>query len=352
MVSSRSSSWTWPSIRSSGPTWDGPGPRRSSPPPGSRRSSARRSQIWYHWGELWLASLVVNLLGVTSLAARSFVVLPVLLLAAATLTGTLVRRVTGTTSRGAFVFGFLACLFLAPVPLLSGPFFGDWAVGLIFGITLYGLAAVAVLLAMYGLTVLTDRPPTWALAGFVGTTFALLLPAHLILALLAIVGVGAAVTVHAARSLRAARRLPAVSQLWRRTLIWSAVALVVTLVWGALTGHGVGGSGASAGVSPFNADVARHAGRCPCRRGCIPRDRSRLVPRPARGLPRGRAVRRRDRVARGRSARVGPAARRLQHVPRVLRRTRRVRHAGRGDRRVVAVDPAAGDRTAARWRSS
>ena len=151
------------------------------------------AQVWYHWGELWLASLAVNLLGITSLAARSFVVLPVLLLAAATLTGTLVRRVTGTTSRGAFVFGFLACLFLAPVPLVSGPFFGDWAVGLIFGITLYGLAAVAALLAMYGLTVLTDRPATWALAGFVGTAFAVLLPAHLILALLAVVGVGAAV---------------------------------------------------------------------------------------------------------------------------------------------------------------
>jgi hypothetical protein len=210
------------------------------------------AQVWYHWGELWLASLAVNLLGITSLAARSFVVLPVLLLAAATLTGTLVRRVTGTTSRGAFAFGFLACLFLAPVPLVSGPFFGDWAVGLIFGITLYGLAAVAALLAMYGLTVLTDRPATWALAGFVGTAFAVLLPAHLILALLAVVGVGAAVTAHAARSLRATGRLPAVSQLWRRTLVWTAVALLATLAWGTLTGHGLGGSGASAGVSAFN----------------------------------------------------------------------------------------------------
>jgi hypothetical protein len=211
------------------------------------------SQVWYHWGELWLASVVVNLLGVAPMAARSFVVLPVLLLAAATLTGTLVRRVTGTTSGGAFVFGFLACLFLAPVPLLSGPFFSDWAVGLIFGITLYGLAAVAVLLAMYSLTVLTERPATWALAGFVGTAFAVLLPAHLILALLAVVGVGAAVTVRAAQSLRATGHLPEVSPLWRRTLIWTAVALVLTVAWGTLTGHGVGGNGASVGVEAFNA---------------------------------------------------------------------------------------------------
>ena len=44
-----------------------------------------------------------------------------MLLAAAALTGTLVRRLTGSTSRGAFLFGFLACLFLAPVPFIPGP---------------------------------------------------------------------------------------------------------------------------------------------------------------------------------------------------------------------------------------
>ena len=84
--------------------------------------------------------------------------LPLLLLAAAALTGTLVRRLTGSTSRGAFLFGFVACLFLAPIPLIAGPHFSSWAVGLIFGITLYGLAAVAVLLAMYGLAVAGRAP--------------------------------------------------------------------------------------------------------------------------------------------------------------------------------------------------
>ena len=53
------------------------------------------------------------------------------------------------SSRAAYLFGFLACLFLAPVPLIPGPFFSSWAVGMIFGITLYGLGAVAGLLAMY-----------------------------------------------------------------------------------------------------------------------------------------------------------------------------------------------------------
>ena len=75
----------------------------------------------------------------------------ILVLAAAALTGTLVRRMSRTTSRGVFLFGFIACLFLAPAPLARGT---------IFGITMYGLAAVAVLLALYGLAVLgVGGPP-------------------------------------------------------------------------------------------------------------------------------------------------------------------------------------------------
>ena len=69
------------------------------------------------------------------IAGRYLVVLPVLLLAAASLTGTVVRRLARTDSRRAYVFGVLACLFLAPIPLVPGPFFSLWAIGLIFGIT-------------------------------------------------------------------------------------------------------------------------------------------------------------------------------------------------------------------------
>ncbi|HEV7604923.1 MAG TPA: hypothetical protein VGO15_08140, partial [Candidatus Limnocylindrales bacterium] len=114
------------------------------------------SQTWYHWGELWFASAAVALFGTEPMFARFAIVLPILLLAAASLTGTLVRRVTGTSSLGAYVFGFGACLFLAPLPLVAGVFFGSWAVGMLFGITLYGLAAVVALLAMYSFVV---RPP-------------------------------------------------------------------------------------------------------------------------------------------------------------------------------------------------
>lgn len=212
------------------------------------------AQTWYHWGELWLASAVITVFGAAPLSARYLVVLPLLLLAAAAMTGTLVRRVNGTASRPAYLFGFLACLVLAPIPLISGPFFSVWAAGLIFGITVFGLAAVAVLLALYSLAVLGTLQPTWALACFVASAVALILPAHVVLALLALVGVGAAWMIRIGRSLLAARRLPALSEAWRRTFIATAIALLATVAGGLLTGHGLGVSGGLAlNVSPFNA---------------------------------------------------------------------------------------------------
>ena len=212
------------------------------------------SQTWYHWGELWLASAVITIFGTAPLAARHFVVLPVVLLAVAALTGTLVRLMTQTSSRWAYLFGFLACLFLAPIPLIAGPFFSRWAVGLIFGITTYGLGAVAVLLALYSLAVLRSRRATLALAGFVGSAIAFILPAHIALALLGLVGVGSVWALRIAQSVKATRRLPIVSPVWRTTLVATGIALVATVTWGLLTGHGVGGSGGSSSiVSPFNA---------------------------------------------------------------------------------------------------
>ena len=210
-------------------------------------------QTWYHWGELWLASAVIKLLGTAPLAARHFIVLPVMLLAAALLTGTLVRRVAGTRSRAAFLFGCVTCVFLAPVPVIPGPFFSSWAVGLIFGITLYGLAAVTALLSVYCLWVLMERPESWALAVFVGSTFTRLLPAHLLIAGLGVVGLGAVWMMRVLPALRRTGRLPVVPTMWRRVWLVTAVAVLVTLAWGLLTGHGVGGSGSSASVAAFNA---------------------------------------------------------------------------------------------------
>ena len=202
------------------------------------------TQTWYHLGEAWLGAAVISIFGAPPLQARHFVVLPLLLLAAAALTGTLVRRMTGTASRGAFLFGFLACLFLAPVPL---------AVAMIFEIRLYGLAAVAVVFAMYSLAVLGRRPASWALPTFVGAASAIILPAHIVIAVLALVGVGSVLSLRVAQTLLAQRRLPEVPAVWQRTYIAAGVAVLATIGWGALTGHDIGTSGLSPSVSPFNA---------------------------------------------------------------------------------------------------
>jgi len=211
------------------------------------------AQTWYHWGEMWLEAAVITAFGAAPLDARHFVVLPAMLLAAAALTGTLVRRLTGTVSRGAFLFGFLACLFLAPIPLIPGPYFSSRAVGLIFGITTYGLAAVTVLLAIYGVAVLGSRRASWALAIFVGSVAASILPAHIAIALLSVVGVGSVSAVRIVQSLASTRHLPVVTPVWRQTIVATGIALAATVAWGLLTGHGMMSAGASPSVSPFNA---------------------------------------------------------------------------------------------------
>ncbi len=209
-------------------------------------------QTWYHWGEIWLASALIWAFDADPIQARHLSVLPVLLLAVTALTGTLVRRMTGTTSRGAFLFGFFASLFLAPVPLISGPFFSTWAVGMIFGISLYGLAAVAVLLALYSVTILGLRTATWALEVFVGSAVAAIVPAHLAIGLLAAIGVGSVWAIKVTQSLTSTRRLPAIAAIWRRTYIAAGIAVLGTIVWGVVTGHGLGTSWLSPTVPPFD----------------------------------------------------------------------------------------------------
>jgi hypothetical protein len=213
-------------------------------PSGLTQVEGLPAQTWYHWGEAWLGSAAITIFGTGPLDARLLIVLPVMLLAAATMTGTLVRRMTRSRSRGPFLFGFSACLFLAPVPL---------AVGMIFEVRMYPLAAVAVLLAMYGLAVLDGRRASWALACFVGSAAALLLPAHIVIAALAVVGIGSVWATRIGQSLIATRRLPEVAPVWQQTYVATGIALVATVIWGVLTGHGLGASGVSPEVSSFNA---------------------------------------------------------------------------------------------------
>ena len=160
---------------------------------------------------------------------------------------------TGSRSRGPFLWGFAACLFLAPAPLIPGGHFSSWAVGLVFGITLYGLAAVAVLLSLYALAVLGRKPASWALAAFVGSAAAVILPSHIVIAVLAAVGVGSVWALRIGQSLLATRRLPVVPRVWQRAWLATVLALAATVGWGVLTGHGIGTSGLSPNVPAFNA---------------------------------------------------------------------------------------------------
>jgi len=213
-------------------------------------------QTWYHWGEIWLAAAVIASFGTAAVDARNLVVLPVLLLAAAALSGTVVRRLADTSSRRAYAFGFVACLVLAPVPLIPGPYFSSSTAGLIFSITVYGLAAVAVLLGLYSMTTLRSRNATWAISTFVGTSTAMILPAHLVVAILAFVGTASVWAIRVVRSSVTGQRRPRVAPIWRRTLAIALVGVVSTIVWGFATGHAAIGNSGSPTVFPFN-DVWR-----------------------------------------------------------------------------------------------
>ena len=211
------------------------------------------SQNWYHWGELWLAAAMIAVMGAPPIAARYFIVLPVILLAAAVLTGTLVRRLAGTASWRAYVFGFVACLFLAPLPWVPGPFFSSWAMGLVFGITFYGMASVAALTVLFSYAVLETSDRSWALYLFVGSTAAFIVPAHIVVAALGFVGTVAVVAFRGLHSLSTRHRLPSAPPYLARTMLAALACVVATFLWGSATGHSLGGtSTAAASVVSFN----------------------------------------------------------------------------------------------------
>ncbi len=208
-------------------------------------------QSWYHWGELWLAAGSISLFGLDPVFARHYVVLPLALLAAAALTGTLVRRLGGTSSRAAFVLGAAVCLLLAPVPL-PGTFFGGWARSLLFGITMYGLAAITVLLVACAFLRIRTGSPSLGLSAFFAAAVASVLPAHIVIALLGAFGASSALALQLVLHLMRRERLPQIPAMARRTLALTGLAVAATIGWGLASGHGIGASGMSPSVSPFN----------------------------------------------------------------------------------------------------
>ena len=220
-------------------------------PSGFDSIAAIPSQTWFHWGEIWMAAAAIRLFDLDPVLARHYVVLPLMLLAAAALTGTLVRRLARTSSRRAFLFGAAASLFLAPVPVLAGALYGWWAVGLLFGISLYGLGVIAALLGLYIIAVLGSRHDTFTFRLFAGTVVASTLPTHVVVAVLALIGTASVFMLNSAIAVLKRRR-PRLSPPWLG-IIGSSVAVgLASFVWGLLTGHGLGGVGSSALVSPFD----------------------------------------------------------------------------------------------------
>lgn len=208
-------------------------------------------QTWYHWGEMWLSAAVIAVTGAEPLFARHYVVLPVMLLAAAALTGSLVRKLARNSTRGAFVFGAGAALFLAPVPL-PGPYFAGWAQSLIFSMTMYGLGAIAAMLSLYVVAVHAERPHSWPMTLFLAVTLASMIPSHIVIAGLALLGFGSVVVFASIRHGLAYRKWPQIPDGLRPALVATAAIAILTIGWGVLTGHGIGTSGLSTSVDPFN----------------------------------------------------------------------------------------------------
>ena len=209
------------------------------------------TQTWYHWGELWLSAASISTFGLEPTFARSYVALPLSLLAAAALTGTLVRRVSGARSRWAFILGASVCLFLAPVPLF-GTFFSSWPAGLVFGITMYGLAPAAILLLTWVLVVGRTRRRSTAMSLFSAAAVASLVPIHIVAAILGLVGWAAGASPWLARTTIRRRWRLELQMIDLARAIATVVAVLATIGWGIWTGHGIGASAHSARVLPFN----------------------------------------------------------------------------------------------------
>jgi hypothetical protein len=219
-------------------------------PSGFDKISGLPTQTWYHWGEAWLASIPIRAFALDSILARHYVALPLLLLAAAALAGTLVRRMTRSRSRRAFAFGAVMILFLAPFPA-SQTFFAQWPRNLTFGISMYGMAIVVVLLILVLWAMRRERQQRMSADLMVASIAASLLPTHIVMCLLAVVGVGAVASLELLRAF--ARRRPVGPLLSRpRDEVLTIALLAVTFAWGLLTGHGLGTTGLASSVTPFN----------------------------------------------------------------------------------------------------
>ena len=203
-------------------------------------------QTWYHWGELWLAALAIDVSGISPIHARHLVVLPILLLAAATLAGALARRIVSPPSNEFFIIGSAAMLFLAPIPLVRDVDIEWFPRSLVFAITQFGLAVIVVLLGIYALAARRIRPTMpGMLVG--GGLMSALIASHAGLAAVA----GVALLFFTATQMIGGDTSPP-DRRWINPIVVIVASVVTTVGWGYLTGHGLGGLSPMEGIGPFD----------------------------------------------------------------------------------------------------
>jgi hypothetical protein len=214
-------------------------------------------QLWYHWGEIWLTGIVDAASGIGPLFARHLVVLPILVLSAATLMGALAASRLRSRPRPRWppLIGAACCLALAPLPLPI-TYFSSWSTGQLFAVTTYGLGLVIVALVLFLLVSRPIRSPRTTQVAFVGSAVASLLPAHILIALLGVGGAVAGSAIQAASARRSTGAWPRPTSSAVRFVLAGALAAATTFAWGTATGHGLWSPGAASEVRPFNADWA------------------------------------------------------------------------------------------------
>ena len=182
--------------------------------------------------------------------------LPILLLASAALFGTLVQRIVGGGPIEFRALGVVMMLFVAPIPLSLDTYFAGRARGLVFSITQYGLVVVVILLAIYVVIARRQLLASRAGALMAGTTAAALVATHIGMATVAFAVAGAMTAlavgrVVRSRGLRIAPLLDAIRP-WSRTTLAAVLSIASILIWGLLTGHGVGALDPMVGIGPFD----------------------------------------------------------------------------------------------------
>ena len=205
---------------------------------------------WYHWGEMWLAAVALEVPGVSPMQARHAIVLPLLLLSSACTVGALAARLVASARRSeAFLFAAFGMLTIAPVPLVLGDHFDWWARPIGFTVTQYGLAFVVAAIALHAIVTSSRSGSTLGRSIAFGAIAAALVASHVLIAAMAAVAVG---TSAAFQIVTDRTRMD-----WLRDRgVWSSVIACViagaaTIGWGMLSGHGFASDGVLQGVPPF-----------------------------------------------------------------------------------------------------